>query len=373
MTIDAALKGEGKYAGKAYFFKGDQYLRYDWNIDAVDPGYPLPIAGNWPGIPDSIARGIDAALNGEGKYAGKAYFFKEGQYLRYDWNIDAVDSGYPLPIAGNWTGMPDSFSRGIDAALNGEGKYAGKAYFFKGDQYLRYDWNIDAVDSGYPLPIAGNWPGLEGGSGQILGKLSEKYETGGRGPGVISGGTGDPGGVSYGCYQMTSKPNGGTVKAFVSQPDFRWRQAFSNLTPGTPDFSAKWKEIANTYPEDFREVQHTFIRRTHFDPCVARIESNDNLDVTKRSHTLQDVIWSTAVQHGPNNQVVHNSLQALGVSQNDPEFDKKLIHAIYAERGRKDENGVLVYFRNSSPEVQKGVANRYVSEEKDALKMLENE
>ncbi len=165
MTIDAALKGEGKYAGKAYFFIGNQYLRYDWNIDAVDSGYPLPIAGNWPGIPDSFSRGIDAALNGEGKYAGKAYFFKGDQYLRYDWNTDAVDSGYPLPIAGNWPGIPDSFSRGIDAALNGEGKYAGKAYFFKGDQYLRYDWNTDAVDSGYPLPIAGNWPGLAGGSG----------------------------------------------------------------------------------------------------------------------------------------------------------------------------------------------------------------
>src|SRR5579859_1006251 len=31
-----------------------------------------------------------------------------------------------------------------------------------------------------------------------LGKLSEKYETGGRGPGTISGGVGDYGGVSYG-------------------------------------------------------------------------------------------------------------------------------------------------------------------------------
>jgi hypothetical protein len=48
----------------------------------------------------------------------------------------------------------------IDAAINGEGKYGGKAYFFRGDQYLRYDWNSDSMDSGYPLPIAGNWPGL---------------------------------------------------------------------------------------------------------------------------------------------------------------------------------------------------------------------
>ncbi|HFO7914780.1 TPA: hypothetical protein ACHK1J_005692, partial [Escherichia coli] len=39
---------------------------------------------------------------------------------------------------------------------------------------------------------SGIWP---------LGKTSERYESGGRGPGVISSGKGDHGGVSYGMYQ----------------------------------------------------------------------------------------------------------------------------------------------------------------------------
>ena len=43
----------------------------------------------------------------------------------------------------------------------------------------------------------------------MLGSLSSKYETGGRGPGTVSSGVGDAGGVSYGSYQMTSKPAGG--------------------------------------------------------------------------------------------------------------------------------------------------------------------
>ena len=47
--------------------------------------------------------------------------------------------------------------------------------------------------------------------GWMLGSLSSKYETGGRGPGTVSSGAGDAGGVSDGSYQMTSPPAGGTA------------------------------------------------------------------------------------------------------------------------------------------------------------------
>ncbi|MFD7125048.1 hemopexin repeat-containing protein [Streptomyces anulatus] len=30
-------------------------------------------------------------------------------------------------------------------------------YLFKDDQYVRYDLDADRADSGYPLPIKGNW------------------------------------------------------------------------------------------------------------------------------------------------------------------------------------------------------------------------
>jgi len=154
--VDAALNGQDKYAGKAYFFKDTQYVRYDWNQERVDAGYPLLLSA-W-NLPSIFSNGIDAALEGQGKYAGKAYFFKGDQYVRYDWNQDKVDAGYPLALSA-WN-LPGDFASGIDAALNGQGKYAGKAYFFKGDQYVRYDWNRDKVDAGYPLPIVGNWQGI---------------------------------------------------------------------------------------------------------------------------------------------------------------------------------------------------------------------
>jgi len=85
----------------------------------------------------------------------KAYFFTRDQYARYDVNADTTDSGYPQPIAGNWPGLP--FADGIDAVVVWNN---GKAFFFKGGQYARYDMAADRTDDGYPLPIAGNWPGL---------------------------------------------------------------------------------------------------------------------------------------------------------------------------------------------------------------------
>lgn len=208
---------------------------------------------------------------------------------------------------------------------------------------------------------------------RILGKLSEKFETSGKGPGTVSGGQGDPGGASYGSYQMTSKPNGGTVKRFVSQPDFPFRSKFTNLTPGGSQFTAVWKEIASSQPDKFQRSQHDFIKQTHFDPLVQKIINEDGLNVLTRSHTLQDVIWSTAVQHGSNSRIPHRALSTLSLGPEDADFDRSLIVAIYSERGRKKANGVLAHFPSASVDVQKGVANRFKNELKDALKMLAEE
>ena len=45
----------------------------------MDPGYPQPIAGNWPGLPASFTSGIDAAFWRESN--NKIYFFKGNQYV----------------------------------------------------------------------------------------------------------------------------------------------------------------------------------------------------------------------------------------------------------------------------------------------------
>lgn len=204
-----------------------------------------------------------------------------------------------------------------------------------------------------------------------LGTLSARYETGGRGPGVVSTGVGDPGGVSYGSYQMASKM--GVVQRFVAQSGFQWASDFQGLTAGTAPFTACWKRIAANQTDAFQKAQHEFIKQSHYDLLAAKILAEDNLDVNTRSFALQNVIWSTAVQHGGATSIPHRAIATLSCTSSDPTYDKQLICAIYAERGRKKPDGNLAYFSKSSPSVQAGVAKRFQNEQQDALAMLAKE
>lgn len=166
-TVDAALSFENddehdlpkRHRGNIYFFKGHQYICYSaakenkiWTLGRVGEDYPRPIQGVdpdtgkklWPGMP---FRRIDAAVSwGD----GKAYFFAGGQYVRYDIHSDEADPGYPKPIQGNWYGV--TFDQ-IDAAVAFGN---GKIYFFRGDQYIRYDMRNLTADAGYPKYLIGS-------------------------------------------------------------------------------------------------------------------------------------------------------------------------------------------------------------------------
>ena len=156
-NLDAALWAHKN--SKVYFFQGNQYVRVNpANNWEVDSGYPKSISGNWPGFPASFTNGIDAAVSNT--VNNKIYFFKGSEYIRVNPNNSwQVDPGYPKPISGNWPGFPSNFENGVDGAI-----WSGtnnKVYFFKDNEYIRVDpnnsWNVDA---GYPKPIAGNWPGV---------------------------------------------------------------------------------------------------------------------------------------------------------------------------------------------------------------------
>ncbi|MBR0653845.1 TIGR02594 family protein [Plastoroseomonas arctica] len=200
---------------------------------------------------------------------------------------------------------------------------------------------------------------------ETLGGLSRRYEVGHRGPEVISTGKGDRGGKSYGCWQMTSQPAGGTVTRFVMEDGFPFAGDFAGLPPGSDGFDAAWRAVAARDAAGFEREQHAYVLRTHYDVALKRIIAS-GIDAAARVRTLHEVLWSATVQHG--------AFGALGIFRaagaTDPRDDAALIRAIYAERGRRDDDGVLVHFSGNSKPVQESVAKRFVDECDDALELL---
>jgi hypothetical protein len=129
--------------GKAYFFRGSRYQRYDFQSDRIDKEANINTDG-WRGL---WTDGIDAAVTHPN---GKAYFFKGAQYQRFDFQADRVDKTARIDVDG-WSGLT---TNGIDAAVNHPN---GKAYFFFGNRYQRFDFGIDCVDKTGQLGVDGWW------------------------------------------------------------------------------------------------------------------------------------------------------------------------------------------------------------------------
>jgi hypothetical protein len=205
-----------------------------------------------------------------------------------------------------------------------------------------------------------------------LGALSEKHETSGRGPGTVSSGNGDLGGVSYGLYQLSTK--WGRPQEFLKREGKKWAKEFGNAQPGTAEFSKTWKAIAAREPEAFGRAQHDFIQRADYNVLLKMIEKQTGVAMGLRSHALQDALWSTVVQFSPYTgiKVIKKAVAALpqGTLPSSREYDRHLIGAIYDERGRTNAKGELVYFTGSSKDFQKGIAERFQQERREALNML---
>lgn len=226
--------------------------------------------------------------------------------------------------------------------------------------------------AGGPMPGRAPFPrgGGEGGDPACqgppeLGTLSARYESNGD-PGTVSTGNGDIGGVSYGSYQMSTAS--GSAGQFVSNSPYA--NDFAGLQPGTSAFSDKWREIASRDPAGFQAAQHEYIKENYYDVESSRLKEDMGLDPNQHSNALQQVIWSTSVQHGAYSSIVQDALAGQDLGKLS---DTDMINAIYAERGRTDENGNLVHFGGSSYDVQQGVAGRFRNENADALNMLQAE
>lgn len=206
-----------------------------------------------------------------------------------------------------------------------------------------------------------------------LGRLSEQYETphpGPAGAGVVANTPGDPGGASYGSYQLATEP--GTVARFVAWLAKRSPMDAAQLAgkaPGSPEFDRAWRALADKDAQGFFEAQHDFIGATHYLPARDLLEASTGLVFAERSRVLRDALWSTAVQHGPRGavRVWRSALASISPASLT---DAAILRAVYAERGRLNAGGTLVHFPSASRAVQAAVLARFRSELATALAEL---
>ncbi|MDR2489662.1 MAG: hypothetical protein LBD42_09270 [Desulfovibrio sp.] len=214
-----------------------------------------------------------------------------------------------------------------------------------------------------------------------LGALAAKFESGSEGISAI--GFDRVGGTSYGKYQIASRV--GTMAAFIEYlgekaPDIAKRlQAAGPANTGgrSGKMPAEWKNIAGEEPARFEKLQEDFILASHFEPAMRSISESTGIGFAHMPEALQEVLFSTAVQHGPLGavRIFNQAMNSVGVnklrsgngvgtivSESFKRAGRQLIKQIYALRAGQ--------FSLSSSEVQTAVKKRLSQEMKEALGMM---
>ena len=135
---------------------------------------------------------------------------------------------------------------------------------------------------------------------------------------VISSGKNDPGGKSYGIYQLSS--NKGTLNKFLQSSGY---DKVITAEIGTSQFDQKWSELAVSDPS-FVKAQHAFIVQTHFEPVAKHFDQFG----FRRSKTIDEALFSMGVQHGRACMIVSDACKSLGKSPDET----VIIQALYNAR-----------------------------------------
>ncbi len=203
--------------------------------------------------------------------------------------------------------------------------------------------------------------------GQGIGVLSAHFESCEKGPGAI--GYDYNGGTCYGTYQISSRA--GTMKSFVDYLSERAPDLANTLKAAGPantgnsfgKMPAVWKKVASQDPERFAKLQYDFIEKNHYLPAVQEISDRTGLDISKAPRALQEVLWSTAVQHGPNGAAkIFTKAIKRTEAKNGGVKVAQLIGSIYDMRAGQ--------FGSSVPHVRAAVRSRFREEGRMALAML---
>ncbi len=207
-----------------------------------------------------------------------------------------------------------------------------------------------------------------------IGSLASQFESGSAGISAI--GYDRVGGTSYGKYQIASRV--GSMDNFLNfldtaAPDMakRLRDAGpSNTGSRSGEMPDVWRTLAAEEPERFGALQEQFIYDSHYAPALQAITNKTPIDEDQLSPAMQEVLWSTAVQHGPTGAArifgrAVNNIDGIDTGKTAPQgkdFEKALINNVYAIRAEQ--------FGSSTQAVQDSVRNRMHKEKSIALSML---
>jgi hypothetical protein len=206
-------------------------------------------------------------------------------------------------------------------------------------------------------------------TGDKIGKVSEKWESGGRGSGVVGW---DPGGgTSYGKYQIASKV--GSTKAFLNFAEKSGRKdvaeklrtaGFENDTGGTTGKAVDvWKDMAAK--GELGDLEHQFIKSQSYDVAMKGLSP----ELQKRvggSKALQEMLWSSAVHHGGGGKGTPGAAGIFGEVYKEGMSDEDLIKGVYANRGTR--------FGNQPENIRKSIQNiRFPQEQATILAMRQAE
>lgn len=144
--------------GKLFIFLNDgTYMRYDFEKNKIESGYPKEINDtSWPGL-EPYKNEIIAAVKVDDT---KAYFFtRDGRYMVFNVAKNKTETISAQPINEKTLPGLKPYATKISAIIDWSSEFF--YIFLKDNSYLKYDKINNKVIDGYPMPVNDQtWPGL---------------------------------------------------------------------------------------------------------------------------------------------------------------------------------------------------------------------
>lgn len=213
---------------------------------------------------------------------------------------------------------------------------------------------------------------MTGGASEIadpsdyIGKYVRQFESGSKGSRMISKGTGDYGGVSFGTYQFPSYKKAVTTSGKLAE---FWNKFYASKFPGVQPgdnqaFKDAWLKAVDSDPTQFFKNEHD-TEASEYTAALNRVKSRKpTFDPDRFSRGVQEALWSSAVQYGPGGLIDKVFIQE-GLDNNTDK--NKALEMIYNAK----INGVDNHFKSSSTGVKNGIRSRF-KQEFEILKGINN-